>query len=152
MSVIKKYSDKMRCLLSFVISVITAGIAYYSYPAIRALHFIPRDEIVITILGLALFSLLLGMASKTIIPFTIIGLAPAGMLLSIYIALTHRAIVYIELVAVIIYTLVYNAKENIHIAGSGIIEFFLKMLDPVIAATLWILTANVILSVGIMLI
>ena len=37
-------------------------------------------------------------------------------------------------------------------AGSGIIESFLKMLDPVIAATLWILTANVILSVGIMLI
>lgn len=33
-------------------------------------------------------------------------------------------------------------------AGSGIIESFLKMLDPVIAATHWILTAIVILSIG----
>ena len=51
-----------------------------------------------------------------------------------------------------IYTLVYNAKENIHIAGSGIIESFLKMLDPVIAAMLWMLTANVLFSVIITLI
>jgi len=35
-------------------------------------------------------------------------------------------------------------------AGSGIIESFLKMLDPVIAATHWILTAIVILSIVIM--
>jgi len=33
-------------------------------------------------------------------------------------------------------------------AGSGIIESFLKMFDPVIAATHWILTAIVILSIG----
>lgn len=33
-------------------------------------------------------------------------------------------------------------------AGSGIVESFLKMLDPVIAATHWILTAIVILSIG----